>query len=111
MRAGSIAETLHSDPSTVSRQVAALVKEGLLERRADPMDGRASLLVLTDAAHDVLAAQNRVRIDHMRCLLADWTDDEINDFAAKLERFNAAYDAADRDLIRERLAAHPRRTP
>ena len=45
MRATAVAEGLQSDPSTVSRQVAALVKHGLLERRADQDDGRASLLV------------------------------------------------------------------
>src|SRR5579875_3417002 len=62
MRAGELAETIHSDPSTVSRQVAALVKEGLLERRADPEDGRASLLVLTPRAHDVLAQHDEIRM-------------------------------------------------
>src|SRR3954471_7145050 len=36
MRASAIADTLHSDPSTVSRQVASLVRDGLVERRADP---------------------------------------------------------------------------
>src|SRR4051794_21746858 len=46
-RSGSIAEALTADPSTVSRQVAALVREGLVERRADPGDGRACVLALT----------------------------------------------------------------
>src|SRR5690349_7249783 len=50
MRSSDVAECLHSDPSTISRQVAGLVKEGLLERRADPVDGRASLLVTTERA-------------------------------------------------------------
>ena len=54
MRASAISDCLQSDPSTVSRQVAALVKDGLLERRADPADGRASILVLTPKADDVL---------------------------------------------------------
>src|SRR5664279_3483631 len=47
MRSSALADCLQSDPSTISRQVAAMVKDGLLERRADPEDGRASLLVLT----------------------------------------------------------------
>src|SRR3954447_2715921 len=47
LRASAIAEMLPADPSTISRQVAALVRDGLLERRADPVDGRASLLVAT----------------------------------------------------------------
>ena len=64
MRAGALAECLQSDPSTVSRQVAALVKDGLLERRADPADGRASLLVLTAKADAVLAEHDRIRLDY-----------------------------------------------
>src|SRR5438309_441447 len=36
MRASALAESVESDPSTVSRQVAALVRDGLVERRADP---------------------------------------------------------------------------
>ena len=39
---------LCADPSTVSRQVASLVKAGLVERQADPDDGRASILVPTE---------------------------------------------------------------
>ena len=39
-RAGALAEAVHSDPSTVSRQVAHLVQLGLVERVADPADGR-----------------------------------------------------------------------
>src|SRR3954452_21611677 len=54
MRAAELADTLRSDPSTVSRQVAALVRAGYLERRADPADGRASLLVVTPRARDLL---------------------------------------------------------
>jgi DNA-binding MarR family transcriptional regulator len=111
MRAGTVAETLHSDPSTVSRQVAALVKDGLLERRSDPQDGRASLLVLTDPGRALLADHDRLRLDYFAYLLDDWTDDEIRDFAAKLDRFNSAYEAVDHDWIRERFAdraARPR---
>src|SRR5262249_38679467 len=43
-RLGALADAVHSDISTVSRQVSALVKLGLVERRADPDDGRVSLL-------------------------------------------------------------------
>src|SRR4051812_13385102 len=36
MRASDHAEKLCADPSTVSRQVAGMVKAGLVERQADP---------------------------------------------------------------------------
>src|ERR1700733_2841356 len=45
MRASGLAASVGSDPSTISRQIAALVKDGLIERRADQADGRACLLV------------------------------------------------------------------
>ena len=47
-RSSELAAAVHSDPSTVSRQVAALVRDGLIERQADPEDGRASVLVPTE---------------------------------------------------------------
>ena len=47
-RSSALAETACVDPSTVSRQVAQLVKAGLVERQSDPEDGRASLLVATE---------------------------------------------------------------
>lgn len=91
-RAGELAECVHVDPSTVSRQVAALVRGGLLERRADPADGRASLLVLTDRAHSVLADHARLRLDRFSEMLHDWSEDDLERFGALLERFTAAYD-------------------
>ena len=48
MRASALAASVHADLSTVSRQVAALVSRGLLERRADQHDGRACVLAVTD---------------------------------------------------------------
>ncbi len=45
----ALAEALHLDTSTVTRQLATLVANGFVERRADPTDGRSSRLVLTAA--------------------------------------------------------------
>src|ERR1700760_1526656 len=53
LRSSALAELLPADPSTVSRQVATLVKDGFVERRADPQDGRASLLVVTERGEQV----------------------------------------------------------
>jgi DNA-binding MarR family transcriptional regulator len=87
LRASALAECLHSDPSTVSRQVAALVKEGLLERRADPEDGRASLLAITDRAREVLADHEEIRLQHFAEMLAGWSERDLHKFAALLRRF------------------------
>lgn len=106
MRAGALAEAVHSDPSTVSRQVASLVKEGLVERRADPEDGRASLLVVTPKADAVLAEHNEIRLQHFGRMLGDWSERDLRRFAALLQRFTDDFDNANHDWLNER-AAHP----
>lgn len=110
MRAGAVADCLNSDPSTISRQVAALVKDGLLERRADPGDGRASLLVLTDEAAAVLAEHDRIRLDYFAQMLEGWSEVDLRQFAGLLGRFTEAYAAANGQWITERIANRSART-
>jgi DNA-binding MarR family transcriptional regulator len=109
LRSGAIAECLQSDPSTISRQVAALVKDGLLERRADPEDGRATLLVLTPLADDVLADHDRVRLEFFAEMLRDWDETDLRNFAALLSRFSGAYDVMNTEWITERIAGRAAR--
>jgi len=92
MRASALAASVQSDLSTVSRQVATLVTRGLLERRADPVDGRASLLVVTEAGQCVIAEHEHARAAFFEQVLSDWTPDELRQFARQLERFTTAYD-------------------
>jgi len=93
-RATSVAESLQLDKSTVSRKVASLVSGGLLERRADPADGRASILVPTDEGRALIAVHDRRRLEFFDQMLADWDDAEIGQFHDLLHRFAAAYDRA-----------------
>jgi DNA-binding MarR family transcriptional regulator len=103
MRAGALADFLQSDPSTVSRQVAALVKDGYVERQADPDDGRASLLVLTGKARDLLAEHDQIRLEFFARIVDGWSDAELKRFAAQLERFTRAYESANTEWLAERI--------
>jgi DNA-binding MarR family transcriptional regulator len=104
MRSSQLAERAHIDPSTASRQVAALVKDGLVERRADPEDGRACLLVLTDKAGGVLRNHDRIRNEHFARMLSTWNERDLRRFAALLERFTADFDAAHTAFLSDRAA-------
>jgi DNA-binding MarR family transcriptional regulator len=104
MRAAELADALQSDPSTVSRQVATLVKEGYLERRADPADGRASLLALTEHAHDLLTEHEQIRLEYFARVLEGWSDADVKRFAALLQRFTDDYETTATDWIAERVA-------
>ena len=83
-----LAEAVHADPSTVSRQTAALVRHGLLERRADPADGRASLLVATPDGVRVFEDNKRLRSQMLATALGEWSVTDLAALTVLLERLN-----------------------
>lgn len=88
-RATDLATHYALDKSTVSRQVGALERAGLIERRLDPEDARVQVLHLTGAGEEILAQVTRSRRAAFRERLADWPEDDLVRFAAYLERYNA----------------------
>jgi DNA-binding MarR family transcriptional regulator len=104
LRTSALAESVHSDLSTVSRQVGALVAGGLLERRADPADGRACLLALTPAGEAAVTDHERGRANFFAAVLDGWAQDELRQFAGLLDRFTASYDHVHAAWIAERTA-------
>ncbi|MFF0156418.1 MarR family winged helix-turn-helix transcriptional regulator [Streptomyces sp. NPDC005263] len=88
-RATDLAAHYALDKSTVSRQVTALQRAGLVERRRDPEDHRVQVLHLTEAGRSILAEVTVSRRAAVRERLADWTPDDLERFAACLVRYNA----------------------
>ncbi|CAI7976711.1 MULTISPECIES: MarR family winged helix-turn-helix transcriptional regulator [Parafrankia] len=87
MRLGALATSVQSDPSTVSRQIAALVRTGYVERRADPDDGRAVVLYVTEAGEQVYRDHLQVRNERYQGMLARWSSEDLVTFATMLRRF------------------------
>jgi DNA-binding MarR family transcriptional regulator len=108
MRTTALAERVHSDLSTVSRQTASLVTAGLLERRSDPADGRASVLALTPEGEAATAEHDRARADFYAQVLDGWTEDELRQFGALLARFTASYDQVHAARVLARSVKRPR---
>jgi DNA-binding MarR family transcriptional regulator len=77
MRPSEIAAVLHLDKSTVSRQIAAAAKLGLVERVPDPDDLRAVTIRLTPAAQERMDALKAVRTERWRAALAEWAPGDI----------------------------------
>lgn len=95
-RVSAVAEALHLDLSSVSRQVTALEREGWVRRERDPADSRAALLELTEPGRDVLSRVRDARLALLRERLPGWTPDELEHFAAQLRRFRT--DVTPQDL-------------
>lgn len=88
-RATDLATHHALDKSTVSRQVAALERAGLIERRPDTTDHRVQELHLTRAGRHILAQVTESRRAAFRERLADWPAEDLSRFAEYLVRYNA----------------------
>lgn len=100
-RSSALAESACVDPSTVSRQVGQLVTAGLVERRSDPEDGRATLLAATPAGREVYAAKLERRLRLFSRLVQGWPEKDVVTFTDLLQRLNDSITALRPTLLAE----------
>ncbi|MFL6118382.1 MarR family winged helix-turn-helix transcriptional regulator [Actinophytocola sp.] len=103
-RSSALAMAVHSDPSTVSRQIATLVRDGLVERRADPEDGRASVLAPTETGLKLLEEQRRRIGLALARVVRQWAPEDRDTFLDLLDRFVADHERNLPDVINECVA-------
>lgn len=96
-RTGRLAELLYAEISLVSRQTRALVQLGLIERRADPDDGRASVLAATEDGVRVFEQARQRRSEWLAGLVAEWSATEVGQLTVLLDRLNDGIEADPRD--------------
>ena len=95
-RCSALAAQAGVDVSVASRQVSALERAGYVQRRPDPLDGRASLISLSDAGAAALARTRAVRGQWAVEALADWTEEEAQQLTTLLEKLADGLDHAGR---------------
>jgi DNA-binding MarR family transcriptional regulator len=83
-----LASALGLDPTTVTRQVATMEAAQLVVRRADPDDGRVTLVSLSNHGRRTTRAVQLVRKERLEALLRDWTQDDRRKLGRLLARFN-----------------------
>lgn len=84
----SIAEKLHLDISTVSRQAAGLMEDELLKKKQSETDRRSYLYDINDKGHDVILHIRQGRKQRFAKMIDQWEDEEIEEFAHLLHKFN-----------------------
>ena len=106
LRASALADLVGADPSTVSRQVASLVKAGFVRREADPNDGRACLLVPTELGQATIDEYKDRQAVAMAPVVGDWSPQERTDFLRLLRKYVTSIDARRDDVIATLIAHH-----
>lgn len=87
-----LADALHLDGSTVTRQVAALLRDGLVSRDRDPQDGRGAVIAATPAGLSRMAGVRAAREEIYQRLLADWSEEDRHELARLLHQLNVSID-------------------
>lgn len=88
LRASDLVARLGLDKSTVSRQISSLVALGLVDRAADPEDGRAQVLTPSAEGAARLNGIRDARRARWQSDLSDWETDDVATLAVLLGRLN-----------------------
>ena len=93
-RVSLLADCIHSDVSTVSRQVTMLVSHGLLDKVADAHDGRAFMFSLSAEGAELVERVKAARGEWFRQMLHDWEPADAEAFKGYMGRFAASFDVS-----------------
>jgi DNA-binding MarR family transcriptional regulator len=86
LRLGELAERAHLSKQTMTELVRRLERDGLVERRADPRDGRASLLFLTKRSRSFEPVAREVLGELDRLVRLDLPSDAVEELKAGLRQ-------------------------
>ncbi|WP_437626785.1 MarR family winged helix-turn-helix transcriptional regulator [Sorangium sp. So ce1151] len=82
-----LSERAGRDYTTVSRQVAKLESQGLIERRPSPADRRIHEAVITDQGRQMTDALDAARQRLAAPILARWSEEDLSDLVRLMRRF------------------------
>lgn len=88
MSIGELSAAFGLDASTLQRQTAAMLREGLVDRIPDPDGGMARKFRMADEGARRLRLHREENIGGLGRIVADWSPEDVAEFAGWLQRFN-----------------------
>ncbi|MEV5833847.1 MarR family transcriptional regulator [Nocardia sp. NPDC052112] len=83
-----LSEAFQLDISTINRQVAAMLKQELVERVPDPDGGIARKIRASAKGLELVAADREQSHEGIGAVVADWTAADITQLSGLISRFN-----------------------
>jgi DNA-binding MarR family transcriptional regulator len=91
IRLTDLASAVGVTKPSVSRQIAFLESLGFVFKAADPLDGRAQSIGLTEMGEDKMRQIQNARRQVLLERLADWPLEDVHKLTSYICRLNAAY--------------------
>jgi DNA-binding MarR family transcriptional regulator len=91
LRATDLALGMGVGKPSVSRQLSALERLGLITRLLHPSDARSLRVVLTPLGEQQLAKAQVLRRSAFGALMRDWTPEDVEALRALIARLNSTY--------------------
>lgn len=92
IRLTELASCIGVGKPSVSRQIAFLESLGLVSKEADPLDGRAQSIRLTDKGEEKMHQVQDARREVFRERLSEWPAEDLQALAAYMAKLNATYE-------------------
>lgn len=86
MRLSELARRTETDPGILTRQVNALEKQGIIERRPDPTDRRAVIVQMSPKGRRIAQRLREVQDEVLGGQLAGWTAVDLERAASLMEQ-------------------------
>src|SRR3546814_14885800 len=83
-----LSEAFGLDASTLNRQTAAMMRDGLVERIPDPEGGLARKFLVTESGRKRPDRERRANVNGVKRVLAEWTVEDVEHVASLLDGSN-----------------------
>ena len=91
MRLTDLAASIGVGKPSVSRQIAMLEQLGLVQKTADPLDGRAQAISLTEDGLRQLSTAQAARKEAFHQLMEDWSLSDLRTLGNLISQLNQTY--------------------
>jgi DNA-binding MarR family transcriptional regulator len=92
-----LSDAFQLDISTINRQVAAMLKQGLVERVPDPDGGIARKIRASAKGLDMVAADREQSLAGIGTVVADWDGADIAQLSKLVARFNESVEHVEKN--------------
>jgi|GEM_PF-475903 len=85
---GALAGKINLDASTVTRQIAAMQRAGLVDKQQNPDDRRGGVITITDKGREAIVRTRQRRMERVEQVFRHWAEADRLEFARLMAHYS-----------------------